>query len=374
MIYIHVPFCVSRCIYCDFYSTVQSADMRTLYVEAACHELKNRINYLPENNTNTIYFGGGTPSQLTLAQLSALLETIHAHYNIHPQAEITLEANPDDINPTYVSELIKLGINRISLGVQSFDDDTLHLLRRRHNANQAIQAVNTIVEAGINNVSIDLIYGLPYQTENQFAKDLNQAFALPITHLSTYALSIEPHTALSQMLEQKRLRLPTEDSVVSEYNLLMEQAATHGFEHYEISNFALPHYHSRHNSGYWDGTPYLGIGPGAHSYDGKMQRRYNLPDLKAYVAAPGKPPHEVEKLTTANRFDEFVFTSLRTQRGLDLNRLKQAFGTDWHDELLQAARPHILSHHLTITEDNRLRLSPQAIMISDDIMSDLMRG
>ena len=374
MIYIHVPFCVSRCIYCDFYSTVQSAEMRTLYVEAACQELKNRINYLPDNNINTIYFGGGTPSQLTLAQLSTLLKTIHTHYNIHPQAEITLEANPDDINPTYVSELIKLGINRISLGVQSFDDETLRLLRRRHNASQARQAVNTIVETGINNVSIDLIYGLPYQTESQFAKDLNQAFALPITHLSTYALSVEPHTALSQMLEQKRLQLPTEDTVISEYNLLMEQAAAHGFEHYEISNFALPHYHSRHNSGYWDGTPYLGIGPGAHSYDGKMQRRYNLPDLKAYVAAPGNPHHEVEKLTTANCFDELVFTSLRTQRGLDLNRLKQTFGSDWHDELLRAARPHILSHHLIITDNNRLCLSPQAIMISDDIMSDLMRG
>ena len=374
MIYIHVPFCVSRCIYCDFYSTTRSADMQALYVDAACKELEKRIDYLPDNNIHTIYFGGGTPSQLTLTQLSKLLKVIHTHYNVHPQAEVTLEANPDDITPTYISQLIELGINRISLGVQSFHDDTLHLLRRRHDAIQAKQAVNTIVEAGINNVSVDLIYGLPNQTKAQFAEDLSQAFSLPITHLSTYALSVEPHTALSKMLQQKQLELPTEEIVVSEYELLMKQAAAHGFEHYEISNFARPHYQSRHNSGYWDGTPYLGIGPGAHSFDGKMQRRYNLPNLEAYVATPGNPPHEIEQLTTANCFDELVFTSLRTQRGLDLNQLRQKYGTDWHEELLQAAQPHILSNQLVLTEDNHLRIASNAIMISDDIMSDLMRG
>lgn len=348
--------------------------MQTLYVDAACKELEKRIDYLPDNNIHTIYFGGGTPSQLTLTQLSKLLKVIRTRYNVHPQAEVTLEANPDDITPTYISQLIELGVNRISLGVQSFHDDTLHLLRRRHDAIQAKQAVNTIVEAGINNVSIDLIYGLPNQTKAQFAEDLSQAFSLPITHLSTYALSVEPHTALSKMLQQKRLELPAEEMVVSEYELLMKQAAAHGFEHYEISNFALPHYQSRHNSGYWDGTPYLGIGPGAHSFDGKMQRRYNLPNLEAYVAALGNPPHEIEQLTTANCFDELVFTSLRTQRGLDLNQLKQRFGTEWHDELIQAAQPHIHSNQLVLTEDNHLRIVSNAIMISDDIMSDLMRG
>lgn len=373
MIYIHVPFCVSRCIYCDFYSTVQTAEMRARYVDAACQELERRIDYLPTKDVKTIYFGGGTPSQLSLAQISTLLDTIHTHYHVSPQAEITLEANPDDITSDYVTQLRSLGINRISLGVQSFHDETLHLLRRRHSAQQAKSAVNTIVNAGISNVSIDLIYGLPSQSKEQFATDLAEAFALPITHLSTYALSVEPHTALSQMLLQKRLQLPTEETVVSEYQLLMEQAAAHGFEHYEISNFALPHFHSRHNSGYWDGTPYLGIGPGAHSYDGKNQRSYNLPDLKGYIASPGIPPHEVEQLTTANRFDELVFTSLRTLRGLNLDLLKQTFGTEWHDELLRAAHPHICSHQLILT-DNHLRISPDAIMVSDDIMSDLMRG
>lgn len=372
MIYVHVPFCASRCIYCDFYSTTQSASVRAQYVEATCNEIMMRTNYLPTNNIKTIYFGGGTPSQLAPKEIEKILDCIFKYYQVDNNAEITLECNPDDIDKTFVQSTKRLGINRVSLGVQSFDDDILHLLNRRHNAQEAINAVETLHHNDIDNISIDLIYGLPRQTCNSFAHDLDQAFALPIKHLSSYALSVEKGTALDKKIRQNELQTANEDAFVKEFSLLMQQAECHGFNHYEISNFAIPGFESKHNSGYWDGTPYLGIGPGAHSFDGE-NRQYNLPSLSEYISqsALGKVPHTTELLNNNERFDEWVFVCLRTKRGLSLSLTEQKFGKQLLAYLLKNAQQHIEKGRL-IKDGDKLSIAQPYIMVSNDIISDLM--
>ncbi len=372
MIYVHVPFCASRCIYCDFFSTTQTDEWKQRYVEAACRELTIRATELSHAVIASIYIGGGTPSQLRSDQIQAILEKIYEKYRVDEKAEITLEANPDDVTKEFVSNIRRMGINRVSLGVQSFDDELLKLLNRRHNALGAVNAVKTLVEGGVDNVSIDLIYGLPQQTEKMFALDLRKAFSLPIRHLSSYALSIEHDTMIARMLQRGDISLPTEETSVREYNMLMSAAEAHGFEHYEISNFALPHFHSLHNSGYWNGMPYIGIGPGAHSFHDNV-RRHNLPNLIQYADSDGYPPYEEEILTIDEQYDEFVFTSLRTKKGLSLQRLSEIFGPTALNYLLKNAKPHLLNHRL-IHEDGFLSIAKESIMISDDIMSDLMKG
>lgn len=373
MIYLHVPFCTSRCIYCDFYSTTQSATVRHEYVNAACAELANRTSYLADRHIQSIYFGGGTPSQLQIKEIAILLDSINKHYDIDTNAEITLEANPDDVTPDFAHNLRNLGFNRVSLGVQSFNDRILKMLNRRHDAATAQDAVHTLQQAGLDNISIDLIYGLPTQQLQDFSSDLQKAFSLPIKHLSTYALSIEQGTLLQRKIQSNELAETDEDTFIAEYEIMMQQAHAHGFEHYEISNFALPGFESRHNSGYWNNTPYLGIGPGAHSFNGTDERQYNEPNLGKYISAAGLPPHTIEHLTLSDQFDEQVFTSLRTRRGLSLKNLEKRFGEAWLKDLKRAAQKHIISGNLTLN-NNTLCLTRKGIMTSNDIISDLMRA
>ena len=370
VIYIHVPFCKSRCIYCDFYSTTQTLSLREQYVHALCQELHARRSYLPSAPIQSIYFGGGTPSQLTLPEIERILQAIHTDFEVSAEAEITFEANPDDIEAGFVRQLRALGFNRMSLGVQSFDDGLLQMLNRRHTAAKACEAVRTIVGEGIDNVSIDLIYGLPGQTLQHFQSDLDQAFRLPVKHLSSYALSVEEGTALYRKLEKGELTLPDEDLFLAEYKALMQAADAHGFRHYEISNFGLPGYESRHNSGYWLGTPYLGCGPGAHSFDG-TNRRYNTANLAQYVKSAGQPSHEDEILTPEEHFNEWVMISLRTSRGLEMDSIEKRFGKSVLEQLIQTALPHI-EHHLLEEKDGFLRLTREGIFVSDDVMSDFM--
>lgn len=373
MIYLHVPFCTSRCIYCDFYSTTQSATVRHEYVNAACAELANRTTYLADRHIQSIYFGGGTPSQLQIKEIALLLDSINKHYDIDTNAEITLEANPDDVTPDFAHNLRNLGFNRISLGVQSFNDQILKMLNRRHDAATAQDAVHTLQQAGLDNISIDLIYGLPTQLLQDFSSDLQKAFSLPIKHLSTYALSIEQGTLLQRKIQSNELAETDEDTFIAEYEIMMQQAHAHGFEHYEISNFALPGFASRHNSGYWNNTPYLGIGPGAHSFNGTDERQYNEPNLGKYISAAGVPPHTIEHLTLSDQFDEQIFTSLRTRKGLSLKTLEKRFGEAWLEDLKRAAQKHIISGNLSIN-NNTLCLTRKGIMTSNDIISDLMRA
>lgn len=365
-----MPFCKCRCIYCDFYSTTLGEEFRKKFVEALCDELSYRKDYLPNRLIKTVYFGGGTPSQLSVCEIRTIIDRIHSTYDVAQDAEITFEANPDDVTPELVSELIDLGINRVSLGVQTFNDALLKLLHRRHTAAQARKAVYLLKNGGYENISIDLIYGLPQQTLNMFEADLADAFSLPITHLSSYALSIEEGTVLHKMVKNNKLQIADEDSFVAEYDALMKAASNAGFEHYEISNFALPEYYSRHNSAYWNGTPYLGCGPGAHSYDGKS-RQYNLPDINAYISQRPVIPHETESLSPEAQFNERVFTSLRTQKGLDLERLKKDFAPNWCENLVAEAQRHLEGGRLNYN-GHFIALTQKGYFVSDDVMSDLM--
>lgn len=373
MIYIHVPFCKSRCIYCDFYSTTQTADWRAKYVHALCNEIHLRKDYLPSGPLRSIYLGGGTPSQLSLSEIASIMDCIRANFEIGEDTEITLEGNPDDITSAMVRNLREMGFNRMSLGVQSFNDQILHVLNRRHTAERAVEAVHTIVDEGIENVSIDLIYGLPGQTLTDFTKDLNQAMSLPIRHLSSYALSIEEGTVLARKIESGELCQADEELFLQQYNALLDITAVHGYNHYEISNFALPAYESRHNSGYWAGIPYLGCGPGAHSFDGK-NRRYNLGNLQRYIeSGEGMDvPHEMEYLTENEHVNEFIMESLRTKKGLSLTILEKNFGTEVLMQVQKTAQSYI-DQGLMETVSGNVRLTRSGIFISDSIMSDFMQ-
>ena len=373
-IYIHVPFCQSRCAYCDFYSTTLLAH-REAYVEAVCRELQHRLPELQGETIKTLYFGGGTPSTLTIEELRVILETL-ANLEVlgNPNnLELTLEANPDDLTEEYVKGLRTLPINRVSLGIQSFHDRTLRLVGRRHTAQEAIDAVHHLQQAGLTNISIDLIYGLPGESLDDWAYSLDQAIALGVKHISAYHLTYEEGTRLWRMQEQGLVAPIDEEQSVRSFELLREKLLSAGYEHYEISNFALPGYHSRHNSSYWQGIKYIGIGPGAHSYDGS-NRRWNLSSLTDYIATPHEEdvPHEVEHLTTDERYDERIITELRTAQGINLTGLKADFGERYHTHCLRCATPYIERGQLIHTEDNRLRLTPESILVSDAVMRDLL--
>ena len=370
-LYLHIPFCKKRCIYCDFYASTLLKH-REAYVEALCRELHERKEYLNGAPVKTIYLGGGTPSLLPLAALQQLFSTIEEVYGLAEAEEITLEANPDDLTPLYVQQLSSLPINRLSIGIQSFDDSLLHLLHRRHTAQQAIQAVQRCQEAGFHNLSIDLIYGLPNQTLVQWEGDLQQALRLDVQHISAYSLTYEERTALWKLRERQQVQEADEELSLQCFKLLMQTLKASGFEHYEISNFCRPGYHSRHNSSYWQGIPYLGCGPAAHSFDGSS-RQWNVADLTTYLQGmnEGKPVFEREELDLPTRYNEFVMTGLRTAQGIDLHQLRTLFGERLYRYFLQMAKPCLRRGFLTASAD-RLRFSESGLFISDDIISDLM--
>ena len=395
-LYIHIPFCRSRCAYCDFFSTTRESEA-TAYVAALCRELEGRRAELPHARVRSIYIGGGTPSVLPVPLLRQILDCAYANYDVAADAEVTMEMNPDDIGPSldFTEASGQSAVNRVSLGIQTFDDALLRLIRRRHDSTTAIRAIQALQAQGIRNISIDLIYGLPGQTLEQWESDLDTAFSLGIQHLSAYALSYEEGTLLTRWRDEGRVSEASDELSVAMYNRLCQRAREAGFEHYEISNFALPGYRSRHNSSYWTGEPYLGFGPGAHSYDGDRTRRANLPNLDDYVTYYSSPrggregalPCSYETLTTTDLHNEAVMCGLRTREGIDLNRFLARFGQSRLDTLLAAAAPHLhsgrlifhshqsnpyssfVTHHSSFSS---LRLAESALMISDDVMSDLM--
>lgn len=372
-LYIHVPFCKCRCIYCDFYSTTCGEDVRRKYVDALLAELAARQDECSGGEIATIYLGGGTPSQLTGDEIRRIFDCIRSNYTVAGDAEITFEANPDDVTDVYVGILRDAGINRVSLGLQTFDDTLLHFLHRRHTAEQARSAVRRLHDGGIGNISIDLIYGLPNQTAAQWNNDLREALRLPVRHLSAYTLMYEPSTRITRMRDRHEFDEADDEVIAGMFDDLVHRTADAGFEHYEISNFAQPGYRSRHNSSYWDGTPYIGCGPGAHSFDGYATRRCNDANLTAYCSAPGQPPHSTEHLSEAERYDEMVFTALRTKEGLSLEALESRFGAGARAELTATAAPHIAARRLQLT-GHRMSLTKEGILVSDMVMSDLMRG
>ena len=369
-IYIHVPFCQGRCIYCDFYSTTEGEEWKSRYVDALLAELRLRRDELPLARVHSIYIGGGTPSQLPARALATILNEVCRLYPVDSDAEVTVEANPDDVTPEWLAALSHTPVNRLSMGVQSFDDALLRLIRRRHTAQQAVSAVEQAAGHGISNVSIDLIYGLPTQTMEQWQADVRQALALDVQHLSAYSLSYEEGTPLWRMLEQGRIEEADEELSLRMYEHLIDATQAAGFAHYEISNFCRPGRHSQHNSAYWHGVPYLGLGPGAHSYDGMRTRRWNLSDLKGYVQSAGSmPPHQSEVLTDDELYDETVMTRLRTSEGLSLDLLTAADRA----YCMAQAEPHLQAGRLE-QAGSTIRLTRQGIFTSNDIISDLMRA
>ena len=370
-IYIHIPFCKRRCIYCDFFSTTQS-EKKPTYVHALCQELKIRKNYLEEEEIETIYLGGGTPSQLTQEELESIFSALYNIYKVREDAEITLEANPDDLTPEYVDMLRTLPVNRISMGIQTFQEETLKLLHRRHTATQAIEAFHRCREAGFQNISIDLMYGLPGETLDTWKEDLRQAIALHPEHISAYHLIYEEGTALWKLREEHQVEEADEDLSVSLFKTLIDELTQAGYQHYEISNFCLPGLHSRHNSSYWTGKKYLGCGPSAHSYDG-TSRQWNVASLETYIhgITHGNPDYEIEELDLYTRYNDFVITSIRTCWGMPLSRLRSEYGEELYRYCLRMAKPHLEQGVLEIKEDI-LKLTKEGIFISDGIMSDLL--
>ena len=370
-IYIHIPFCKRRCIYCDFFSTTQS-EKKSAYVRALCRELEMRWDYVEGEEIETIYLGGGTPSQLTEEELKAIFSSIYHIYKVKEDAEITLEANPDDLTPEYVAMLHQLPINRISMGIQTFQEETLKLLHRRHTAVQAIEAFRRCREAGFRNISIDLMYGLPGETLETWMQDLRQAIDLRPEHISAYHLIYEEDTALWGLREQHCVKEADEELSVSLFTTLIDRLTEAGYQHYEISNFSLSDLHSRHNSSYWTGKKYLGCGPSAHSFNG-VSRQWNVASLEGYIKGveEGELDYEVEELDLYTRYNDYVLTSIRTCWGMSLSKLRSEFGEELYRYCMRMAKPHE-DQGVLENREGVLRLTRKGIFVSDGIMSDLM--
>ena len=372
-IYVHIPFCASRCSYCDFFSTLSLAHAGEPYVEAVIAEAGLRHGELAGEAVRTLYLGGGTPSQLPLRLLERLVTGLRETIDLSGVEEFTVEANPDDVTTEWCAAVAALGVNRVSMGVQSFEDEILRFIGRRHTALLAAQAVFNLRSAGINNISIDLIYGLPGQTIDSWRASVKQALDLRPQHISAYGLTYEEGTRLWHQRERGEVIEVPEEQCLEMYRILMDELQAAGYEHYEISNFALPGYHSRHNSSYWDDTPYLGLGAAAHSYDGKV-RRWNPHDLQQYIDSvmAGKMVCDLEEMSLWERYDERVMLGLRTARGVDVERLRVDFGDEAWRHFIREAQRHIELGNLHMTEDGRYVLTRDGIMLSDSVIRDLM--
>jgi len=369
-IYVHIPFCRSRCIYCGFYSTTRLG-LRTRYVDALCREIELRKDYL-HGTFSTVYIGGGTPSQLGAPLLRRLFYYIYKVYTVANDAEVTVECNPDDVTTAFAAELAQMPVNRVSMGVQTFSDERLRFLHRRHTAAQAAAAVENLRHAGITNISIDLMFGFPGQTMTQWQSDIRRALEIAPEHISAYSLMYEDGTPLKRMLDSRTIK-PVDDRLsLAMYDALADSLAAAGYEHYEISNFARPGFRSRHNSSYWQQEPYIGIGAAAHSFD-MRSRQWNTASLSDYIAAieQGRIPMEREILDARTTYNDIVTTALRTAEGINTSYVEGRLGTIYKDHLEKESAPFI-ARGLMRRDGDSLCLTRRGIYISDTIMSELM--
>ena len=371
-IYIHIPFCKQRCIYCDFYTEVAPQFIPT-YIDSLIKELQFRKDYLNNAPIDTIYFGGGTPSILNFDQFKAIFDVIYKLFTIADHPEITFEANPDDLTLEFLTSMQALPFNRLSLGIQSFDDMDLKRINRRHTSMQAVKAVKDAQAAGFDNISIDLIYGLPFQTTTSWERQLDMALKLNIQHLSAYGLTYEEGTVLWKQREKGEIESVDEVEMNRMYLLLLDKVKEKGFEAYEISNFALPGFRSRHNSSYWKQEPYLGVGPSAHSYD-LISRQWNVSSIKDYIKAidTNSGLFEREILSLYDRYNDFVMVSLRTSDGLDIEFMRKEFGSELAEYCLINIKSFMDSEKV-YNSDGKLRLSTKGIQISNLILIQLMK-
>ena len=324
-IYIHIPYCKQRCVYCDFHFSIIQKDKLEM-LKCIKIEIANRKDYLNNELIDTLYFGGGTPSILEKSEIKGILKHLHNTFKISTNAEITIECNPDDLTLDKLKALKQIGINRLSIGVQSFKDKDLEFMKRSHNANEAIKSIKLAQNIGFNNITIDLIYGLPNQSIADWEQNIEQAFDLDIQHLSAYALTVENKTILSHMVKKNKVKILSDNNVIKQFNILQNKAEKKGFIHYEISNFGKKGFFAKHNSGYWKSIHYLGIGPSAHSYNGHI-RRSNISSNKKYIRniILGLDYFEDEFLSESEQYNEYIYTSLRTIWGIDINTIAKKY-------------------------------------------------
>lgn len=370
-VYIHVPYCKVKCEYCDFYSVVSNSSIAQ-FANLIDKELGLRDGYLPDRTINTIYFGGGTPSLLSVLQIDQMLNSIVSRYSICGNPEITLEANPDDLTRENLTQMRSIGINRLSIGIQSFSDVDLKKLGRRHNASQALDAVNWAAEAGFDNISIDLIYGLPYSSTAIWEQNLKQAFVLPVKHLSCYHLIYEDRTPLNSKVTKGLVKPVDEELSVEQFSLLQHLAVQNGYEHYEISNLAKDGCFARHNSSYWQQVPYLGLGPSAHSYSGST-RDWNPRSIAKWAnsLAKGEVNLTTENLSISDKINDYMLTSLRTMWGANLDYLKENFGDDIARRMIKIAQKYCKVGFM-MTSGRYLQIKPTSFLISDGIITEFL--
>jgi oxygen-independent coproporphyrinogen-3 oxidase len=370
-IYLHIPICKKLCFYCDFYHVISTGDNKA-FIDALIKEAELRKDYVANETVSTIYFGGGTPSVLSFRELEIILSQIRKHYLVAEDCEISVELNPDDVNTSYLKGLKDINVNRISLGIQSWRDSDLKMLNRRHDAVQAEQALKEVLSSGFENVSIDLIYGIPGMSQEEWAKMLDFSFSFDIKHLSAYHLTFEAGTVFGKMLEKGLIAEVDEEESIALFNTLIEKAERAGFIHYEISNFGKPGYFSIHNSNYWKQVNYIGLGPSAHSFNG-YSRQWNIRDLKGYIRSvnSGKSFYEHEDLDLKARFNEYVMTSLRTMWGIDLEYIEKTFEKEGYDYVVNLAGK-FKDYGLIRQDKKNLVLTNQGKIISDNIISEFM--
>ena len=369
-LYIHIPYCHSKCAYCDFYSMPRTDSMQQ-YVDALLTELDLRIVEVKDEIT-TVYIGGGTPSILPIELLSKIVERVSNYVDLLGVEEFTIEANPEDVTPEWVDAIYQLGIRRVSMGIQSFNDDELKVINRRHTASTAFKAVETLQRGGISCISGDLIYGLPKQDLASWKQSLDALLSLHLPHFSAYLLSYEPGTGLYARLMSGKVEEASEELANEMYQYLIEKSRSNGYNHYEISNFAQHGQEAIHNTNYWRDLPYLGIGVSAHSFDGK-NRKFNPANVKEYIARllQKKCYYEVEEEDATSRHNDYIIVALRTAQGIDLIKYKEQFGVDAYDNLMKIATNHVKDGRMVFAKSH-LAINEQYMLILDRIMIDFI--
>lgn len=368
-IYIHIPFCKQACHYCDFHFST-SMKKKEEMVLAISKEIQMRKNEFENEVIETIYFGGGTPSRLQIADLRLQIDSIFKNYNVAENPEITLEANPDDLSENYLIELSKIGINRLSIGIQSFFEDDLVMMNRAHNSVEAKKCLEEATQY-FDNISLDLIYGIPGMSNERWKQNIETALSFGIPHISSYALTVEPKTALNKLIQTGKIAKPNDESAQEHFAILVETLEANDFIHYELSNFGKENYFSKNNSAYWLGKKYIGIGPSAHSYDG-VSRSWNISNNLLYLKSiqEDQLPNEIEILSISDRYNEYIMTGLRTIWGVSLNRIENEFGNDYLDYLHKQAQKFI-NDDLLFIDNAILKPTPKGKFLTDGIASDL---
>ena len=369
-IYIHIPFCKKKCNYCNFFS-VASLKNKNAFLESLKIEIETQKDYLKNDKINTIYFGGGTPSLLSVSEISVIIEQLHKFYNIINNPEITLESNPDDLSKQKINELKQTPVNRLSVGIQSFFQEDLNYLDRTHDTAQAENALKYLQDSGFDNLTIDLIYGIPTSTNKMWEQNLEKFFSFRIPHLSAYSLTVEQKTILYHQIKKQKLRQPEENKSIEQYKILLDRSKKYNFINYEISNFAKEGYFSKHNSNYWLGKNYLGLGPSAHSFNG-ISRQWNISNITKYIDLINNNNNIFEKeiLAKDQQYNEYVLTALRTIWGCDSDYIKNKFGQNYYEFFIKSSEKY-LTKKMMIKNENSFVLSEDGKLFADGIAAEL---